>query len=50
MTNISEGQRFKRSKIARIDKFIFNKKRKGTGFKRTAFLVMPNTVCASEQF
>lgn len=28
MTNISEGQRFKRYKIARIDKFIFNKKRK----------------------
>lgn len=37
MTNISEGQRFKRY-IARIDKFMFNKKkkRKGTGFKRTA--------------
>lgn len=39
MTKISEGQRFKRY-IARIDKFMFNKKkekkRKGTGFKRTA--------------
>lgn len=27
MTNISEGQRFKRY-IARIDKFMFNKKKK----------------------
>lgn len=33
MTNISEGQRFKRYKIARIDKFIFNNKKKALASK-----------------